>query len=123
MIKDLVKAVFTFLVLDAIYLTSMTGHYRNLINNIQNESLKLKLIPTMCVYLLIVSGWYYFIYKSKNRVPKNQSVLNSFIFGIVMYGVYEFTNYAIFDKWTLKTVLIDTIWGGILFSIPTLIVL
>ena len=33
--------------------------------------------------------------------------------------VYETTNKAIFNKWTWSTVLIDGLWGGILFGLTT----
>ena len=33
--------------------------------------------------------------------------------------VYETTNKAIIKNWTWKTVMIDGIWGGILFSLTT----
>ena len=45
------------------------------------------------------------------------------ILGWVIYGVYESTNLAVFKKWDLKTVLVDGIWGGILFGLTTYIYL
>ena len=54
---------------------------------------------------------YYFI------VNKRQSILDAFLLGISVYGVYETTNYAIFKDWNPLIGLVDTIWGGILFSI------
>jgi uncharacterized membrane protein len=48
--------------------------------------------------------------------------MDAFILGIVIYGVYETTNYAIFDKWNIQALTLDTLWGGILFAITTKIV-
>ena len=39
------------------------------------------------------------------------------ILGIFTYGIYEFTNKALFDKWMWKTVALDGLWGGVLFSL------
>ena len=47
--------------------------------------------------------------------------MDAFILGVVIYGVYETTNYALFDKWSLKAVILDTIWGGSLFALTTMI--
>jgi uncharacterized membrane protein len=107
--------------IDYVYLYSMKNHYSNLITNIQGKDLKLRIIPTLFVYLLLYLGWYTFIFINKNQISNNKLLLNAFILGIVIYGVYELTNYAIIDKWTLKTVLIDTVWGGILLSLLTLV--
>jgi len=39
----------------------------------------------------------------------------TFLFGACIYAVYEGTNYAIFQNWPLAMVLLDTLWGGVLF--------
>jgi uncharacterized membrane protein len=51
----------------------------------------------------------------------NRGVKDAFLLGICVYGVYETTNYAILDKWSKTSVIIDTLWGGILFSGTTYI--
>ena len=43
------------------------------------------------------------------------SYLDTFALGVAIYAVYEGTNYAIFDNWPIKMVIMDTLWGGILF--------
>jgi uncharacterized membrane protein len=37
--------------------------------------------------------------------------------GLFVYGVYETTNHAIFKKWYYKTLVMDTLWGAVLFSL------
>ena len=52
-------------------------------------------------------------------IDKKKSIADAFLLGIVIYGVYESTNYAILDKWNTKAVAMDTLWGGILFALTT----
>ena len=41
--------------------------------------------------------------------------------GPLIYGVFETTNAAIFKDWDLKSIIIDTTWGGILYALTTFI--
>ena len=48
--------------------------------------------------------------------------MDAFILGILIYGVFELTNKGIFKNWNWMMVLYDGLWGGILFSITTMLV-
>ena len=50
-------------------------------------------------------------------------VRDAAILGWVIYMVFESTNYAIFKKWKMETILLDGIWGGILFGLTAYIFL
>ena len=43
--------------------------------------------------------------------------LHAVILGLCIYGVYESTNLAIFEKWDFETLVIDTLWGGVLLKL------
>ena len=70
----------------------------------------------MLCYIFLIIGINYFIIKPR------KSVTDAFLLGIVIYGVYETTNYALFKKWSLLTVFMDTLWGGVLFAATTYII-
>ena len=55
-------------------------------------------------------------------IKPHKSVSEAFLLGIVIYGVYETTNYALFKNWSILSVIIDTLWGGLLFASTTYIV-
>jgi uncharacterized membrane protein len=38
---------------------------------------------------------------------------------VIIYGVYETTNYAIIKKWSPYAIVLDTVWGGILYTLVT----
>ena len=64
---------------------------------------------------LITVGINYFIIKP------NRSIQDAFLLGLVIYIVYETTNYALINMWDLNNALIDSIWGGALFGLTAFI--
>ena len=52
-------------------------------------------------------------------ISKNASPDDAFLLGLSIYAIYDLTNYAIIDNWPIKAVIIDTLWGGILFYLTT----
>lgn len=105
-------AIFLILI-DSIYLTLMKDYFNNQIKQVQGSPIQMNLYGTILCYILLIFGLYYFIIKD------NRTLLDAFILGIVIYGVYELTTIALLKNWNVKTVIIDTLWGGILFVLTT----
>ena len=111
----LISAI-VFITIDSFYLNSTKGYFEKQIQDVQGSPLKINYMGAALCYVFLIIGINYFIIKPK------KSVQDAFLLGLVIYGVYETTNYAIFKKWSLLTLLIDTLWGGILFALTTYIV-
>ena len=105
-----------FVCIDFFYLNLMKGYFEKQIQIIQGSKPQIKYTGVLICYLFLVIGLYYFIIKPK------KSVSDAFLFGLVVYAVYESTNYALFNKWSILTLVMDTLWGGILFALTTNIV-
>jgi len=101
------------LLLDMCYITINKKMFDDQIIEVQRVILQARYTPAILCYILLILGLYYFI------IRKQESILDAFLFGIVIYGVYETTNYTIFKKWNPVTVIVDTLWGGILMSTTT----
>jgi uncharacterized membrane protein len=80
---------------------------------IQKEKIKMNIPAAIACYIFLLFGLYYFIFKD------HRSPLEAMLLGLVIYGVYETTTYALLKNWKLQTVLIDTLWGGTLFYMTT----
>ena len=105
-----------FICIDLVYLSLMKGYFENQVKKIQGSNIKLNIFGSLLCYLLLILGINYFIIQQK------KSVMDAFLLGILIYGVYETTNYALLHDWSFTTVLLDTLWGGILFAITTALV-
>ena len=103
-------------VVDASYLYSMKHFFNSQIKLIQGADIKMNIYAAILCYIALVYGLYYFIIKDKRPLT------DAFIFGIVIYAVYELTTKALLQKWSWSTVVLDTLWGGILFTITTYLV-
>jgi uncharacterized membrane protein len=99
--------------IDFLYLSLIGKYYQNQIKKVQGTPIKVNYLGAAVCYLFLVVGLYYFIIKP------HISVQDAFLFGLVVYGVYETTNYALLSNWSIFTVLVDTLWGGLLFAITT----
>jgi uncharacterized membrane protein len=106
----------TLIALDSIYLTLTKSFYNNQIKIIQGSDIKIKPVPLIAIYAILIFALHWFIIKDKRPVS------DAVILGLIIYAVFELTNIAIFDKWHMNSVILDTIWGGVLFGLTTAIV-
>ena len=111
----LVSAI-VFISIDFVYLNVMKSYFDNQIKSIQGSPIKMNYLGAALCYIFLIIGINYFIIKPR------RSVSDAFLLGIVIYGVYETTNLALFKNWSILTVIIDTLWGGILFAATTYLV-
>lgn len=114
-IIEVLLASVVFLFLDFFYLTSISGHFRELVKNIQKDEFSMKFLPTLITYVFLIYGLYYFVLR------EHKSPVDAAILGLVIYMVYEGTNLAIFKDWTWKTLFMDGLWGGVLYGATTFI--
>jgi uncharacterized membrane protein len=110
--KFLVSAI-VFVIIDSIYLNLSSKYFSNQIKVIQGSPIKIDFLATVLCYIFLIFGINYFIIKP------NRSIQDAFLLGLVVYGVFETTSKALFSKWSWLTVIMDTLWGGILFALTT----
>ena len=101
---------------DFIYLNIIKDFFAKQIQSVQGSKLEVNFLGAIVCYIFLIVGINYFIIKPR------KSVSEAFLLGLVIYGVYETTNYALLKNWSIITVIIDTLWGGALFAITTYIV-
>jgi len=100
-----------FMILDGIYISLTYGLlFERILRKINNtNTVKIRYWSAILFYFITAIGFYFFL--EKERKP----LYYSFLFGLFIYSFYEITNYTIIDSWTLQAVVVDSIWGGVLF--------
>ena len=112
--KKVIVSGVIMLLLDSVYLTTFSNFYNNLIKSIQGEKIQFNIIGALFAYLFLIYGINYFILNQSKT-----TLTDAFILGVIIYGVYETTNYAIIKKWSPYAIVLDTVWGGILYTLVT----
>ena len=113
---SLLVSAIVFVCLDAAYLNYMKDYLNKQVQSIQGTKIQFNLLAALICYIFLIYGLNYFIIKPR------RSASDAFLLGLVIYGTYETTNWAIFTKWSPLTVIMDTLWGGVLFWLTTTIV-
>lgn len=106
----------TFIVLDFIYFYLCKNILLNAVKMVQKTELQINLFYGLICYFTLTFSLYYFIIKDK------RSIYDAFLLGVCIYAVYETTTKAIFTNWNQWLVLVDSLWGGFLFSFITFLI-
>lgn len=73
------------------------------------------------VYFLLTIGLLFF---ALERVSAESGLLTAFfwgwLFGLVVYGVYDFTNRATLSDWPVPLIAVDMLWGAFACGLATL---
>jgi uncharacterized membrane protein len=113
---DLLIIAIVFVLLDGAFLNFNKTYFSKQIARVQGKPPEINMVGALLCYTFLIFGFNYFI------IQKQQSVLDAFFLGLVINAVYEFTNYAFFTNWSILTVIMDTLWGGVLFATTAFIV-
>ena len=71
------------------------------------------------VYLLLAIGIFIFVLNNNFVKSPLTALLIGAIFGIVVYGVYDLTNFATIKDYSLKLVFVDMIWGAVICGLAS----
>lgn len=90
------------------------GAYRSLLGGFMREA---PVWPSaIAVYVLIPLGLSLFVLPRAGGSPATAGAYGA-LFGLVLYGTYEFTNHALVRGWPFKAVLLDVAWGMVLCAV------
>lgn len=81
-----------------------------------------RLLPALLVYILIPGGLLLFV---GPHIQATTSLLVAAgwgaLWGLVVYGIYDLTNLAILDRWSLRITIADILWGISLCSVSAVV--
>jgi uncharacterized membrane protein len=116
--KKLFILFIILIIIDLIWLYIIKDRYKNMIINIQKKQFDPKMPYALLVYFIIAYALYHF---TKDSETLSEKLKNAFIFGFCSYGIYDFTNAALFSDWDIPLAIADSIWGGLLCTITVYI--
>uniref|UniRef100_A0A6C0BKV7 DUF2177 family protein n=1 Tax=viral metagenome TaxID=1070528 RepID=A0A6C0BKV7_9ZZZZ len=105
MLAFLLRAVLIFMIdIPWLYFTSKIAG--EMFRKIQGHKITMKLVPSIIVYLVL---------SYLATIPK--SAMDAFLLGLTVYAVYDFTNLATLTHYTTQFAILDSLWGGVLFTL------
>jgi uncharacterized membrane protein len=123
--KLYISTLAVMLALDAVWLGMlMSDFYKGELGSLarrQGDSLNPILWAVVAVYLILPLGIIWFVLPRVSEAsPVLSAALWGLIFGVITYGIYDLTNYATLDKWSLRYVVVDMAWGGTICALATI---
>lgn len=123
--------VFVFIVmmlLDVVWILNNTGAYKNAVKSVQGSDLTVNFgsaaVVYACMYAMIVLIVLPNIISTVTTKTNNGNIHKVWVCirygglaGLLTYGIYNFTSYAIYTQYPLSVAIRDTLWGGTLFTL------
>lgn len=101
---ELVKASVILFLIDLLWLSTGGVYAQKMTEKIQGSPVHFRYIGALFVYLAL---GYLLLQVSTDT--------QAFLYGMAVYAVYDFTNFALLKDYDIRFALADTLWGGILF--------
>ena len=126
-IKVWITAIVCFSLLDFLCFTFVMGNfYRRVLapwaRFNPDGSVHFSYLAGALVYALMALGFAVFVWPKIKNSDLLHSIFYSSLFGLVIYGAYDFTNLAFAKYWPPSFAAADILWGIVAFAITGLVV-
>lgn len=109
--------VVIYLIVDILYVYLSQPVYKRVIRSIQG-SVSFGTMAGVLAYLIMALSWLFFVPAMTASLQKSYRIsrtlaagLTGMMLGIAIYGVFNFTNSAMFEKWSGPILIRDLAWG------------
>lgn len=112
--------VVIYLIVDILYVTISIPVYQKVIQTIQGKNTKqpFGLLAGALSYIIMGLAWLFFIPHTIKYLQSQYrwhrviaGMFAGFMLGLAIYGVFNFTNHAMFDNWSWPIMTRDLLWG------------
>jgi uncharacterized membrane protein len=111
-----------YLIMDIVYVSISRDYYLKNIAKVSGSSPKQVLKVALCAlgaYLLMAIGWSKIVVPVVRKKQLLHAAKTGALYGLVLYGVFNCTTGAMFDKWGFEVMLRDTAWGTLSIAMYT----
>ena len=102
----LLKTAGVIFLVDIFWLLTGGIYARRMTERIQGKPIEVRFVSAAMVYFFLAF-----------MLLQTKSAKEAFLYGVAIYGVYDFTNHAVLDQYDWKFAIADTLWGGVLFVV------
>ena len=124
MIEYILTTIISLLI-DFIWLISNSRNYNYLVEKVQKTPLSINFTGAIFSYIIFMCGLFFFsipLIEIKLKENKNLFFLCLLYgggLGLLLYGMFNATNYGIFTNYSYKIALMDSFWGFTIFTISS----
>jgi uncharacterized membrane protein len=120
MYKNIVASLI-LLLLDGAWISLYMGDkYKILVQKIQKQKLNSKPEFVVLAYLSLLIALNVFVLPNIRKGKELEDSLKyGFLFGAILYAVYDFTCASLFKDWNISLAVIDILWGGFIFFVAS----
>lgn len=109
-----------YLIIDVLWITMMSPYfYKKKIEAVQmSEPFQFKLVPAVLAYITLLIVLFFICIPLSKYYEKKYPIWFVFsVIGFCIYGVYNFTNSAIFKNYDVLFLTVDLLWGTLSFAL------
>ena len=119
--KNLIKIAVIMLVLDHFWIKNYMGNlFGKVVKKMTNKKMKVDLKAAVLSYMCMIIGARYLgLPNIRNNNVFNDSLYYGTLLGLLSFGVFDFSNKAVFQNYPWNVAYIDIAWGCFL-NIATL---
>jgi uncharacterized membrane protein len=115
-LQKIISIAIVMLLVDSVYLSFSKHHFSRVVRSIQKTDMNIDIWGAILSYSALIVGFYWFI-----ASRHSSSLMDAVILGWVIYFVFDGTNKALFKNYGWDSVILDGVWGGLLFGIVYII--
>jgi uncharacterized membrane protein len=105
-IVNFLIVIILLIVIDFVWIGIINvDRYKMVIKDVQKSDLKVRMLPGLVVYIALAIIILYWVVPTVKLGDKNlflNAFKNGFMLGALTYAIFDFTNMAIFNNWTLQ---------------------